>query len=126
MAGSKGKKRVKAPRATRARSARALRLLALGVVVFAGLLYYQPLRSYFERREALSKRTKEVAALRARKRELERRFDASRSPEALAREARMLGLVKEGEHLFIIKGIDVWRRKQSARSGNEPITSDDR
>ena len=110
MAGSKRKRRPKA----KPRSVRALRLLALGVVLFAGLLYYQPLTSYFERREALSQRSKEVAVLRARKRELERRFDASRSPEALAREARRLGLVKEGEHLFIIKGIDAWKRSQGA------------
>lgn len=114
MAGSKRKRRPKAPRVTRARSARALRLLGLGVVLFAGLLYYQPLTSYFERRAALSQRSKEVAVLRARKQELERRFDASRSPEALAREARRLGLVKEGEHLFIIKGIDAWKRVHGA------------
>ena len=120
MAGSRRK------RVTRARSARALRLLALGVVVFAGLLYYQPVTSYFDRRETLSQRAKEVAVLRARKRELERRFDASRSPEALAREARRLGLVKEGEHLFIIKGIDAWKRTHGARFGDAPITSDDR
>jgi cell division protein FtsB len=113
MAGSKPKRRARA----KTRSARALRLLALGVVVFAGLLYYQPLRSYFERRDAVAERGKEVAALRARKRELERRFDASRSPEALAREARRLGLVKEGEHLFIVKGIDAWKRAHGATIG---------
>jgi|SoiMethySBSTD1v2_1073268.scaffolds.fasta_scaffold13640_7 cell division protein FtsB len=106
MADPKPKRRAR----PRARSARALRLLAVGVAVFAGLLYYQPLTSYFERRDAVAQRNKEVVALRARKRELERRFEASRSPEALAREARRLGLVKEGEHLFIVKGIDAWRR----------------
>ena len=112
MAGSKRKSRVRARR----RSVGALRLLALGVVLFAGLLYYQPLTSYFERRDALSQRSKEVAGLRARRRELERRFDASRSPEALAREARRLGLVKEGEHLFIITGIEAWKRKHGHRA----------
>lgn len=96
------------------RSVRALRLLALGVVVFAGFLYYQPLSSYLERREALAQRSDEVAILRARKRELERRFAASQSPEALAREARRLGLVKEGERLFIVKGVDAWKRAHGA------------
>jgi cell division protein FtsB len=99
---------------TRTRSARALRLLALGVVVFAGFLYYQPLASYLERREALAQRSEEVAALRARKRELERRLAASKSPEALAREARRLGLVKEGERLFIVKGVEAWKRARAA------------
>jgi cell division protein FtsB len=96
------------------RSARALRLLALGVVVLAGFLYYQPLASYLERREALARRSDEVAALRARKSELERRLEASKSPEALAREARRLGLVKEGERLFIVKGVEAWKRARGA------------
>jgi cell division protein FtsB len=117
MAGSKRKKRSRSPRVPRTRSVRALRLLALGVVVFAGVLYYQPLTSYFQRRDALAQRSKEVAVLRAQKRELERRFDASQSPEALAREARRLGLIKEGEHLFIVKGIDAWKRAHGATIG---------
>ncbi len=96
------------------RSARALRLLALGVVVFAGFLYYQPLASYLERRDALSVRSEQVAVLRARKQELEQRLEASKSPEALAREARRLGLVKEGERLFIVKGVEAWKRARGA------------
>jgi cell division protein FtsB len=98
-------------RVTRTRS---LRLLALGVIVFAGFLYYQPLASYLERREALARRSDEVAALRARKLELERRLEASKSPEALAKEARRLGLVKEGERLFIVKGVEAWKRARAA------------
>jgi cell division protein FtsB len=96
------------------RSRRMLRLLVLGVLVLAGFLYYQPLASYLERHEALERRTQEVEVLRARKRELERRLAASRSPEALAREARRLGLVKEGEQLFIVKGVDAWKRARRA------------
>jgi cell division protein FtsB len=93
---------------------RALRLLALGVVVFAGFLYYQPLASYLQRRDALAQRSKEVAVLREHKSELERRLAASKSPQALAREARRLGLVKEGEHLFIVKGVEAWKRARDA------------
>src|SRR5918999_5057338 len=104
------------PRVRRKRrvGTRALRLLALGVVAFAGFLYYQPLTSYLERREALAQRSDEVASLRARKRELERRLAASKSPEALAREARRLGLVKEGERLFIVKGVEAWKKARAA------------
>ena len=101
-------------RTRKRRSTRAVRLLALGVLVLAGFLYYQPLASYLHRREALARRSDEVAALRARKRELERRLEASKSPEALAREARRLGLVKEGERLFIVKGVEAWRRARGA------------
>jgi cell division protein FtsB len=96
------------------RSVRSVRLLVLGVLVFAAFLYYQPLASYFDRRGELARRSEEVAALRARKQELERRLEASKSPEELAREARRLGLVKEGEHLFIVKGVEAWKRARGA------------
>lgn len=98
----------------RRRSPRAGRLLVLGVLVFAGFLYYQPLASYLDRREALARRSDEVAVLRARKRELERRLEASKSPEELAREARRLGLIKEGEQLFIVKGVEAWKKARGA------------
>jgi cell division protein FtsB len=98
----------------RRRSPRAGRLLVLGVLVFAGFLYYQPLASYLDRREALARRSDEVAALRARKRELERRLEASKSPDELAREARRLGLVKQGEQLFIVKGVEAWKKARAA------------
>ena len=98
----------------RRRSTRGVRLLVLGVVVFAAFLYNRPLASYVDRREELARRSEEVAALRARKQELERRLEASKSPAELAREARRLGLVKEGEHLFIVKGVDAWKRARGA------------
>jgi cell division protein FtsB len=98
----------------RRRSPRAGRLLVLGVLVFAGFLYYQPLASYLDRREQLARRSDEVAVLRARKRELERRLEASKSPDELAREARRLGLIKQGEQLFIVKGVDAWKKARGA------------
>ena len=98
----------------RRRPTRGVRLLALGVVVFAAFLYYHPFASYFDRREELARRSEEVSVLRSRKQELERRLEASKSPAELAREARRLGLVKEGEHLFIVKGVEAWKRAREA------------
>lgn len=91
------------------------RWLALAVIAFVGFLYYQPLRSYLETRDALSQRRNEVRSLQAEKRSLERRLANGDTPEALAREARKLGYVKPGERLFIVKGIDAWRRTHAAR-----------
>ncbi len=107
-------KKTRVTRTRRVRSVGLLRLLVLGVLAFAAFLYYQPLSSYLERREALAQRSDEVAVLRAHKRELERRLAASKSPEALAREARRLGLVKDGEQLFIVKGVEAWKRAREA------------
>jgi cell division protein FtsB len=90
------------------------RWLVLGVFVFVAFLYYQPLRSYFQTRDALSQRKDEVRGLHAEKRSLERRLAEGDSPEALARDARRLGYVRPGEQLFIVKGIDVWRRAHAS------------
>jgi hypothetical protein len=88
----------------------ARRWLAVIAVALIGYAYYHPLRSWFETRHDLGSRRSEVAQLAAEKRALQERLTASTSLEALAREARMLGFVKPGEHLFIVKGIDAWKK----------------
>jgi cell division protein FtsB len=97
----------------RARGAIFLRWLAVAAVGLMALLYYRPLRSYVDTRSTLSERAAEVRSLRAKKEALERRLEQSKSPAALTREARRLGLVKPGERLFIVKGIEAWRRARS-------------
>ena len=90
-----------------------MRWLALGTLVVVALLYYRPLKSYVETRSALQDRAAEVRSLRAERDDLARRVAESDTPEALASRARRLGLVKPGERLFIIKGIDEWRRQNA-------------
>jgi hypothetical protein len=87
-----------------------LRWLAVGVIGFVAFLYVQPLRSYFSTRDALAQRAKDVRVLRAQKARLQHKLVAADTPEALTREARLIGYVKPGERLFIIKGINAWRR----------------
>jgi septum formation initiator len=86
------------------------RWLALAAVVLVAYLYYHPLRTYFATRGELASRRTEVARLVEQKRELQRRLEASMSADALARESRRLGYVLPGEHLFIVKGIQAWRK----------------
>jgi cell division protein FtsB len=88
-----------------------LRWAALATLAIVALLYYRPLKSYVETRTSLQERQAEVRQLRAKRDELARRLEATDTPEALARRARKLGLVKPGEQLFIVKGIEEWRRK---------------
>ncbi len=87
------------------------RWLAVGTLAVVALLYYRPLKSYLEMRSALESRVAEVRSLRTERRELARRLEDADTPEALARRARRLGLVKPGERLFIVKGIDEWRAR---------------
>jgi cell division protein FtsB len=90
-----------------------MRWVVLGVLVLLGLLYYRPVRAYIDTNRTLQARAAEVHALSTRKHQLEGRLKEIRSGATLVRGARRLGLVKPGEHLFIVHGIPEWRRAHS-------------
>jgi hypothetical protein len=84
---------------------------------FMGLLYYQPVSSYFETRSSLDERAAEVRQLREERSRLQARLADSTTVTALSREARRMGLVRPGERLFIVKGVQEWRRAQARQPG---------
>jgi len=90
------------------------RWLALGALVLVALLYYRPLKAYVGAHGQLAQRRTVVSRLEREKSRLEHRLGSSTSVATLAREARALGYVKPGEHLFIVKNIDAWRRRLKA------------
>ncbi len=92
------------------------RWIALATLLVVGVLYYRPLTSYLETREAVAAREAEVAQLRRERSELRRRLAAQTSEEALRREARRLGYVNPGETLYIVKGIPAWRLDRQRES----------
>ena len=96
-----------------------MRWAAVATLAVVALLYYRPLRSYVETRSSVQERQAEVRELRAKRDELARRLEEADTPEALARRARKLGLVKPGEELFIVKGIEEWRRQAGTRIGGD-------
>ena len=108
-------KRRKSRRA--ARTSILLRWLAVGLLALVAFLYYKPLRTYIATRHELTQQRHEVQVLAAQKAALETRLAVSTSTAALAREARRLGLVLPGEHLYIVKGIPAWRKAQRATIG---------
>jgi cell division protein FtsB len=95
----------------------ARRWLAIGLIAMIGYAYYHPLRSWFETRSELHSRAGEVAQLAEQKHELQQRVHVSETLDSLAREARQLGYVRPGEHLFIVKGIKAWERAHSRIGG---------
>lgn len=97
-----------------ARSTVVRRWLAVAAVALVALLYVRPLRAYLEARDQLASRRAEVQTLVAEKRLLERRLTVSTSLSELEREARRLGYVRPGEHLYIVKGIAAWRARLRA------------
>jgi cell division protein FtsB len=88
------------------------RWLGVGALLLIALLYYRPLHTYVGTRDALAQRAREVRQLRADRGTLERRLARSTTEAALEQAARRLGLVRPGERLFIVKGIEAWQRAQ--------------
>jgi cell division protein FtsB len=92
------------------------RWFAVGALALVALLYYRPMHDYLQAR---SQRTVRVAAVRQLQKEqasLRQRLRRASSLVVLASEARALGYVRPGEHLFIVKDIPQWRRRQHAGS----------
>jgi cell division protein FtsB len=90
---------------------RPTRLLAIGAIVLVAFLYWKPIHSYAHTKRELQGRDADVAALQAEKAKLERKIANAGSSAELVRQARLLGLVKPGERLFIVRGINAWRKK---------------
>jgi hypothetical protein len=91
-----------------------LRWCVLAAAGFVAFLYYQPLSSYLETRATLNDRTAEVQLLRQERSRLQARLEHAATVEALAREARRMSLVRPGERLFIVKGVQEWRQAHSS------------
>jgi cell division protein FtsB len=85
-----------------------MRWVGLGAIVLVALLYARPLQSYIGTKHELARRAADVQALKAEKRELQHRLAQSSTGEALIEQARALGYVRPGEHLYIVKGISAW------------------
>lgn len=90
------------------------RWCAVGALVLIGLLYYRPLRAYLDANAQLAQRQQAVSKLEQERARLRHRLGSSTSVGTLAREARGLGYVRPGEHLFIVKGINHWRKLERA------------
>jgi cell division protein FtsB len=92
------------------RSSLALRWLGVAVVVVIGLAYVHPLRSYQAAKGRVVERRAELSVLEREIADLDRRIALSGEDVFIEREARRLGLVRPGERLFIVKGVETGRR----------------
>ena len=92
----------------------ARRWFAVGALLLVGLLYYRPLHDFVQARSQRAVRVTEVRHLQKERAALERRLRRASSLAVLTQEARSLGYIRPGEHLFIVKDIPQWRRGQHA------------
>ena len=81
------------------------RLMVLVAFLFVAALYVHPLLSIWSTRGEAAQRRAEVAKMQSEHDRLARRVRALRSPGALEREARRLGMVRPGERAYVIENL---------------------
>jgi cell division protein FtsB len=79
-------------------------LTTLGVIM---LLYVSPALHWIEQSRTAGEQRSELRELTAKNRDLKRRLRELRSPGALEREARRLGMVRQGERSYVIENLPV-------------------
>ena len=93
------------------RSKLALRWAALAVLVLIGLAYVHPLTSYRHAQAEVAQRRSAIATLERTNADLAMQLTNASKTEFVVREARRLGIVRPGEHLFIVKGVGTSRER---------------
>jgi cell division protein FtsB len=74
----------------------------LGVIM---LLYVSPAKHWIEQSQTADEQNTELRALNREHRRLERQVRALASPGALERDARRLGMVRQGERAYVIENL---------------------
>ena len=93
------------PRRRRRPSRSQLVLRWAGAIVLLAIAYVQPLRAYGDAKREVERRQAEVRQLERERKALETRLAVARTDAFAEREARKLGLVRPGERLFIVTGL---------------------
>lgn len=81
------------------------RVALLGVLLGVLALYINPLREWWGTTQEAKVRNGEVQVLQRERNRLQARVNALRTPAALEREARKLGMVRVGERPFVVRGL---------------------
>jgi cell division protein FtsB len=81
------------------------RYALLGTLLAIVLSYVSPLTHWIQQSRTAGAQREELGALRAENRALKRRARQLRDPRALEREARRLGMVKQGERAFVVEDL---------------------
>jgi cell division protein FtsB len=81
------------------------RVALLGTLGVIMLLYVSPTRHWIEQSRTAGEQKSELRELEAKNRELVQRVRELRTPGALEREARRLGMVRQGERSYVIENL---------------------
>jgi cell division protein FtsB len=81
------------------------RVALLGTLAVIMLLYVSPTRHWIEQSQTAGEQNAELRELLAKNRQLKRRVRELKTPGALEREARRLGMVRQGERAYVIENL---------------------
>ena len=84
---------------------RVSRAALIVVLLLIPLLYISPAKQYFAQSRTASEDKAELRRLEAENERLESRVRALKAPDALEREARKLGMVRQGERAYVIENL---------------------
>ena len=98
------------------RPVRALRWIGLVILLAVAVGYVQPLRAYRDATADVAAQKAQIERIERTNATLEQRIEETETPEFVEREARKLGLVKPGERLFIVTGVDEWKHERRAQA----------
>jgi cell division protein FtsB len=99
------------------KSALALRWIGVAILLIVAVGYVQPLRAYEQAEDDVAARRAQVERMELRNERLEQQLEEAGTTEFIERSARRLGLVKPGERLFVVTGLDRWKRDRGGGSG---------
>jgi cell division protein FtsB len=81
------------------------RVALLGTLLMILVLYVSPAKHWIQQSRTASHQRDELRVLSAENRELKRRVRSLRDPGALEREARRLGMVRQGERAYVMENL---------------------
>ena len=81
------------------------RVALLGMLVFILGLYISPAKHWLKQSGTADRQAQELLELTAENRTLEKRVHDLSDPGALEREARRLGMVRQGERAYVIENL---------------------
>jgi cell division protein FtsB len=81
------------------------RVALLGTLVVILLLYISPAKHWWQQSRTAGAQKDELRDLTTENRSLKKQVRALRDPGALEREARRLGMVRQGERAYVIEGL---------------------
>jgi cell division protein FtsB len=81
------------------------RLALLATLIVILFLYISPAKHWWQQSRTAAAQRSELDELNRENRKLKRQVRALRDPGALEQEARRLGMVRQGERAYVIKGL---------------------